>query len=168
MKMLSLILLVLLIPSIARTMEDAPPLPQGPAKWLNGESVQWTDLKGKVVLLNVWTFACWNSYRSLPWVVSLQQKFPDLQILGIHSPEFDYEKDRNKLRSTMRNYGVDYPQLLDDNHGYWDQLDNRYWPAFYVVDKQGRIRGRFAGETHADDRQAREIEKLIAALSQES
>ena len=159
-----LLLLSLIIPSTARALEEAPPLPEASAKWLDGRSLDWTDLKGKVVLLNVWTFACWNSYRSLPWVVSVQKKFPNLQIIGIHSPEFDYEKNRNQLRSTIKKYEVTFPQVLDDNHDYWERLNNHYWPAFYVVDKQGKIRGRFAGETHENDAQAREIESLIAKL----
>lgn len=148
--------------------DRAPALPLGGTKWLDGKAMQWSELRGKVVLLNVWTFACWNSYRSLPWVVSLQKKFPDLQIIGVHSPEFDYEKNRNQLRSTMAKYSVSYPQLLDDNHDYWDSLNNQYWPAFYVVDKQGKIRGRFSGETHADDQQAKEIEDLIERLRKEN
>jgi hypothetical protein len=90
-----------------------------------------------------------------------------LQIIGIHSPEFDYEKDRAQMRQTMTKYHVDWPQVLDDNHDYWKKLNNRYWPAFYVVDKQGQIRGKFAGETHLKDPQASEIEKMIESLLQE-
>ena len=157
-------LLMLLISSFAGADNRAPELPAQANHWLDGKARQWSDLHGKVVLLNVWTFACWNSYRSLPWVVSLEKKFPDLQIIGVHSPEFDYEKNRNQLRSTMAKYNVTYPQLLDDNHDYWEMLNNQYWPSFYVVDKQGVIRGRFAGETHEADEEARRIEELIARL----
>ncbi len=117
--------------------------------------------------MNVWTFGCWNSYRSLPWIVSLKKTIPGLEILGIHSPEFDHEKNRDKLRETMASYKVTYPQVLDDDLHYWRQLNNRYWPAFYVVDKQGKIRGKFAGETHPNDSQAKRIENLIKALTRE-
>jgi glutathione peroxidase-family protein len=154
-------------PSVVKAFEDAPALPESSAQWLDGKVIGWNDLKGRVVLLNVWTFACWNSYRSLPWLVSLQMKFPELQIIGIHSPEFDYEKDRNQLRSTMRKYNVTYPQVLDDGHDYWRRLNNRYWPAFYIVDQHGKIRGEFAGETHPSDPQAREMEDLIVKLSRQ-
>lgn len=144
--------------------QPAPGLPAKSTDWLDGKPLQWSGLKGKVVLLNVWTFACWNSYRSLPWIVSLKQKFPDLEIIGIHSPEFEHEKNRNSLRETMASYKINYPQVLDDDHHYWNQLNNRYWPSFYVVDKNGIILGKFAGETHAGDSQAKSIEDLIEAL----
>ena len=136
--------------------------------WLDGKQLQWKDLKGIIVLMNVWTFGCWNSYRSLPWLVSLKSKFPGLQIIGVHSPEFAHEKDRNGLRRVMDKYRVTYPQMLDDDKKYWRSLNNRYWPAFYVVDVQGKIRGKFAGETHAGDNQARRIEQLIQQLTEES
>jgi hypothetical protein len=84
-------------------------------------------------MLNVWTFACWNSYNSFEWIVSLQKKYPDLQIIGIHSPEFDYEKDRKRMRDVMTKYNINYPQVLDDNHDYW-KTEYRYWPSFYIVD----------------------------------
>ena len=167
MRWFIVLFLSVLVPSLAAAMDMAPPLPSHSGEWLDGKPLQWQDLKGKVVLLNVWTFACWNSYRSLPWVVSLQQKFPDLQIIGVHSPEFSYEKDRNRLRETMSGYKVRYPQILDDNHGYWEKLNNRYWPSFYVVDQNGTIRGRFAGETHSGDNQAKEMERLIETLLKE-
>ena len=158
----------LLLSSFVFASQPAPPLPQTPRAWLDSRTMSWQDLRGKVVLLNVWTFACWNSYRSLPWIVSLREKFPDLQIIGIHSPEFDYEKNRNQMRETMARYHVNYPQVLDDNHEYWQSLNNTYWPAFYIVDKKGNIREKFAGETHPDDRQAAEIEKVIDTLSKET
>ena len=164
------ILSVLLLTISCNTFanEPAPPLPSGSANWLDGKPLQWNGLKGKVVLLNVWTFECWNSYRSLPWITSLQQKFPDLQIIGIHSPEFEREKNRNSLREAMTSYKVNYPQVLDDDHDYWNQLNNRYWPAFYIVDKAGKIRGKFAGETHPGDSQAEHIEELIDRLMKEN
>jgi glutathione peroxidase-family protein len=167
MKFFIVISLLTLLSCNSFATESAPPLPSTSSQWLDGQAYQWKDLRGKVVLLNVWTFMCWNSYRSLPWIVSLQKKHPDLQIIGVHSPEFESEKNRNSLRKTMASYGVMYPQILDDNHDYWNQLQNTYWPAFYVVDKKGMIRGKFAGETHPDDAQARKIEQLIEVLQKE-
>ncbi|MCI0414507.1 redoxin domain-containing protein [bacterium] len=160
--------LLFLIACSSFANEPAPPLPSKSSDWLEGKPFGWSQLKGKVVLMNVWTFRCWNSYRSLPWVVSLKTKFPQMELIGIHSPEFDHEKDRNKLRETMASYKVTYPQVLDDDFAYWRQLNNRYWPAFYVVDKQGKIRGKFAGETHPNDSQAKRIEGLIEELMKES
>lgn len=147
--------------------ELAPSLPSDSNSWLDQKPLEWGRLKGKVVMLNVWTFACWNSYNSFPWIVSLQKKFPDLQIIGIHSPEFDYERDRSRMRDVMVKYHINYPQVLDDNHDYWKKLNNRYWPAFYIVDKQGKIRAQFAGETHLKDPQAKNVEEMIQALQRE-
>ena len=160
-----ILLFILIHPLALSAAEQAPPLPKESSKWLDGKALQWGDLKGKVVVINVWTFACWNSYRSLPWLVSVQKKYPDLRIVGVHSPEFDYEKDRTRMRETMKHYNVSFPQVLDDDHAYWNALGNRYWPAFYVVDGNGQIRGKFSGETHEGDTQARQIESLIGQLS---
>ena len=164
---ISILVLVVAYPLVVRATGQAPPLPTQSERWLDGKPRTWPDLKGKVVLLNVWTFGCWNSYRSLPWLVSIHKKFPELQIIGVHSPEFDYEKDRTKLRQAMKSYGVEYAQLLDDNHEYWNQLKNHYWPAFYIVDKEGKIRSFYAGETHAGDSQSQAIEKQIQSLLNE-
>lgn len=161
---LTALLLLVALPLFA---SPAPPLPAQRTDWLNGKALTWKDLRGKVVLLNVWTFKCWNSYRSLPWVVSMQKKFPDLQVIGVHSPEFESERNRNGLRETMGKYSLNAPQILDDEHDYWNQLNNHYWPAFYVVDKKGEIRGMFTGETHEGDSQAKAIEQLIARLVRE-
>jgi hypothetical protein len=164
------IILVFLLSFLSCTTfgnEPAPPLPATTSDWLDGKQLQSKDLKGKIVLLNVWTFGCWNSYRSLPWLVSLNSRFPQLQMIGVHSPEFAYERDRNGLRKAMAKYRVTYPQVLDDDMKYWRRLNNRYWPAFYVVDGNGRIRGKFVGETHAGDSQAKRIEELIQRLTEE-
>src|SRR5262249_15171603 len=161
------LLLAFLIP-IALFADSAPPLPTKAQSWLDGKPVSFQNLKGKVVLLNVWTQQCWNSYRSLPWIVSLQKKYPDLQVIGIHSPEFESEKDTQKLRETMQKYHINYAQVLDNDHDYWNKLHNQAWPAFYVVDKDGLVRGRFVGETHVDDQQAKEVEQLIGKLTQET
>lgn len=161
------LLLILLIPWNVFAASKAPNFPSETSCWLDGRMVGWKNLQGNVVLLNVWTFACWNSYRSLPWLTSLKQNFPDLVMVGIHSPEFSYEKDRKQLKSVMEKYKVTYPQLLDDDHQYWNKLNNRYWPAFYIVDKEGNIQGSFAGETHIGDSQAAAIEGLIGRLTNE-
>lgn len=96
--------------------------------------------------------------------MSLQKKYPDLQIIGIHTPEFDWEKDRGRMREEMKKLGMNYPQVLDDKYDYWNALGNVYWPSFYIIDKQGTFRGYYFGETHANDNQAKKIEAVIAAL----
>jgi hypothetical protein len=96
--------------------------------------------------------------------VSLQRKYPHLQIIGIHTPEFSWEKDRARMREEMKKLGMNYPQVLDDHYDYWNALGNTYWPSFYIIDKQGIFRGYYFGETHQDDNQAKKIEAVIAAL----
>lgn len=167
MKVIVTSLMVMMALSVATAGNQPPSLPDHSSAWLGGNVLQWKNLKGKVVLMNVWTFGCWNSYRSLPWIVSLQQKFPRLQIIGVHSPEFDYEKNRDEMKKVMNQYNVTYPQVLDDNLAYWKSLNNRYWPSFYVVDKNGNLRGNFYGETHAGDPQSKRIESLIDELLEE-
>jgi hypothetical protein len=167
MKILAFIFLTTILCGTAFSDREAPPLPEDSRKWLDGKVTNWEDLKGKVVLLNVWTFGCWNSYRSLTWIASLQKQYPDLVIIGIHSPEFSWEKDRTRLREVMEKYGIRYSQVLDDDHEYWGALNNRFWPSFYLVDKQGSIRSKFFGETHAGDSNARKIETAISALLNE-
>ncbi|MEW5788060.1 MAG: redoxin family protein [Pseudomonadota bacterium] len=137
-----------------------------PAGWINSAPLTLASLRGRVVLLDVWTFACWNCYRSFPWLNDLEARLRDrgLQVVGIHSPEFDHERDPAAVRAKVREFGLDHPVMLDNDFRYWKALGNRYWPAYYLIDKQGRIRAHFVGETHRGDARAREIEARIVAL----
>ena len=138
--------------------------------WLNSGPLTRDDLKGKVVLLDFWTFGCWNCYRSFPWMNDLEKRFADrkLQVIGVHTPEFDHERDADRVREKMREFELHHPVMIDNDSSYWRAMRNRYWPAFYVIDKKARIRGVFVGETHKGDRRARAIEKLITELLAES
>ncbi|MEZ5478450.1 MAG: redoxin domain-containing protein [Thiolinea sp.] len=134
--------------------------------WLNSQPLTLADLRGKVVLLDVWTFGCWNCYRSFPWLKAVEKQFAaaDFTILGVHSPEFDHERDRAAVEAKVREFELQHPVMLDNDFSYWKALDNRYWPAFYLIDKQGQIRARFVGETHAGDRNALAMEAVITDL----
>lgn len=149
---------------------DAPAAPAfthtAPEAWLNSPPLSWTDLRGKVVLIDVWTFDCWNCYRSIPWLHTLEEKFPpgDFTILGVHTPELPQEYVLANVKAKLREFKITHPVMVDNDYSYWKALGNRYWPAFYVVDRQGRVRGRFIGETHAGDRNARGMEAQIKAL----
>lgn len=138
----------------------------GPAAWINSPPLRLAELRGRVVLIDVWTFACWNCYRSFPWLKAVEARFgPDgLVVVGIHSPEFDRERDPEAVAAKVREFGLGHPVMIDNDHRYWEALGNRYWPAFYLIDRQGRIRERFVGETHAGEPQAQRIEAAIAAL----
>ncbi|MCB1734305.1 MAG: redoxin family protein [Gammaproteobacteria bacterium] len=151
------------------TSVQAAPAPEftgSDTDWLNGGPLDWQQLRGKVVLLDVWTFECWNCYRSFPWLNDLEARYAgkDFQVIGIHSPEFDREKDPTAVAAKMREFKLDHPVMLDNDFAYWKALGNRYWPAFYLVDKQGAIRYRHVGETHSGSRQARALEAQLDAL----
>ncbi len=137
-----------------------------PAKWLNSPPLKMADLRGKVVLIDVWTFACWNCYRSFPWLNDFEKRYEKkgLQVIGIHSPEFAREKVKANVERHIKKYGLKHPVMIDNDFAYWKALGNRYWPAFYVIDTKGRVQGVFVGETHKGDGQARKIESLVKRL----
>lgn len=135
--------------------------------WLNSEPLTWSDLRGQVVLLEFWTFDCWNCYRSIPWLQQLEGQNPRLRVIGVHTPELPQEYVRDNVVAKVREFKLTHAVMLDNDYSYWKALDNRYWPAFYLIDKRGRVRGFFAGETHAGDANARRIGAAIATLEAE-
>lgn len=149
------------------------PLPQftqtSSTAWLNSAPLNRADLIGQVTLLDVWTLACWNCYRSFPWLHSVEEKFAeqDFQVVGIHSPEFEYEHNRDNVEKAIAKYKLHHPVMMDNDFAYWRALNNRFWPAFYLVDKQGNLRYRFVGETHQGDDRALKIESAIKELLRE-
>lgn len=139
------------------------------AAWFNSKPLLSEDLRGKVVLIDVWTYGCWNCYNSFPWLRGVEEKFADqdFTVIGIHTPEFDHEKDPENVAKKIADFELHHPVMLDNDKAYWHELRNRYWPAYYIVDKKGNIRDAFIGETHEGDRRAKKIEKLIAKLLKE-
>jgi thiol-disulfide isomerase/thioredoxin len=136
-----------------------------PKAWLNSRPLTWADLRGKVVVLDFWTFACWNCYRSIPWLNTLRAKYgQDLVIVGVHTPELAHEYDLDRLKAKLGEYAVTDPQMIDNDHAYWNAMRNRAWPAFYLVDRRGQVRARHIGETHENDRSAKAIEADIREL----
>ena len=126
-------------------------------------------LEGKVTLVDFWTFGCWNCYRSFPWLKQLEARLADrdFRVIGIHSPEFEHERDSARVKEKVREFGLRHPVMLDNDFAFWRALDNRYWPAFYLVDKLGVIRHLHVGETHAGTARARRIEEQLRALLDE-
>lgn len=146
-------------PAVEFTQKDA-------RAWINSEPVTLASLKGKVVLIDFWTFECWNCYRSFPWLNALEAKYRDrgLAVVGVHTPEFDREKVLASIRAKVREFGITYPVMVDSDQVYWNAMGNQYWPAFYLIDTQGQVRAVFAGETHVGDAQAKRIEDVIEKL----
>ncbi len=137
--------------------------------WINSEPLKISSLKGNVVLLDVWTFDCWNCYRSFGWLRSVEKKFEKkkFRVIGIHTPEFDHEKIKSNAVQKVKEFDLKHPVMMDNNFSYWRSLKNRYWPTFYLVDKKGYIRHTFVGETHKDTSRSRKIEKAILKLLSE-
>ena len=136
------------------------------ADWINSRPLRLADLRGSVVLLHVWTFECWNCYRSFPWLESVVDEFGPrgLVTIGVHSPEFERERVRGEVVARAEKFGLEHPTMIDNDFSYWRALDNQYWPAWYVVDQEGNIRTLIVGEIHRGDRRAEAVESAIEAL----
>ena len=158
-------------PSIREGVRPAPAFTHTRAQeWLNSKPLSWNDFRGQVVIIDVWTFACWNCYRSLPWLHGLATQYQAqcLRVIGVHTPELAQEYVRANVVRKLDELHVDYPVMLDNDYSYWNALGNRYWPAFYLIDKRGQIRGQFFGETHAGDANATAIDGAVKKLLAES
>jgi cytochrome c biogenesis protein CcdA/thiol-disulfide isomerase/thioredoxin len=139
---------------------DFPSL-EGAVAWLNSKPLTPEELKGKVVLVDFWTYSCINCLRTLPYLRAWYEKYRDhgLVIVGVHTPEFAFEKDIDNVQRAVRNLKIPYPVAVDSNYAIWSAFLNNYWPADYFIDAQGRIRGHEFGEGDYD-----KSEKLIQAL----
>jgi len=126
----------------------APELAGG-TQWINSVPLRFDDnLQGKVVLVDFWTYSCINCIRTFPHLISWYEKYQDqgLVIVGVHSPEFEFEKSQANVMAAMEDYGITYPVVMDNDFRIWRAYHNRYWPAHYLVDKEGRIRYTHFGE----------------------
>jgi len=140
----------------AATAQPAPPLPvegqmpslDGAVKWLNSPPLTAQGLRGKVVLIDFWTYSCINCLRTLPYIEAWSRKYRDkgLVVIGVHSPEFAFERDEHNVAQAVSRLGIDYPVAIDNNYAIWRAFHNEYWPAHYFVDAQGRIRHHHFGE----------------------
>ncbi|RAU44676.1 MULTISPECIES: cytochrome c biogenesis protein DipZ [unclassified Pseudomonas] len=141
-----------------------PPL-EGAVQWLNSAPLTAEQLKGKVVLVDFWTYSCINCLRTLPYVKAWADKYRDqgLVVIGVHAPEFAFERDVNNVTRAMKDLGIDYPVAIDNEYRIWRAFDNQYWPAHYFADAQGRIRYHHFGEGAYD-----ESERVIQALLREA
>ena len=112
----------------------------GATGWLNSPPLTAAGLRGKVVLIDVWTYTCINWLRSLPYVRAWAEKYKDqgLVVIGVHAPEFEFEKNVDNVRRAAKDMRVDYPIAIDNNYAIWRALKNQYWPALYFVDAQGQ------------------------------
>lgn len=128
--------------------EGAMPSLSGGVLWLNSPPLTVEQLRGKVVVVDFWTYSCINCLRALPYVRAWAEKYRDsgLVVIGVHAPEFAFERDANNVRRAVHDLGVNYPVVLDNNLTIWRAFNNQYWPAHYFIDVQGRIRRHHFGE----------------------
>jgi methionine-S-sulfoxide reductase len=126
---------------------DMPEL-AGVTGWLNSKPLTRTNLRGKVVVLDFWTYSCINCLRAIPYVNAWYKHYKDsgLVIIGVHSPEFEFEKDPTNVRKAIDKFSISYPVALDSDFALWKAFNNKFWPAHYFVDAKGKIRGHHFGE----------------------
>jgi thiol-disulfide isomerase/thioredoxin len=132
--------------------EGELPAFDGATGWLNSAPLTATDLRGRVVLVDFWTYTCINWLRTLPYVRAWAEKYErhGLVVIGVHTPEFDVEHDVGNVRRAVEELGVGYPVAMDNDYAVWTAFDNHYWPAVYLADAQGRIRHHHFGEGEYD------------------
>jgi thiol-disulfide isomerase/thioredoxin len=134
--------------SIDKSQFKKVPEFSGITSYINTNETKLSELKGKVVLVDFWTYSCINCIRTIPYLVEWNQKYSDkgLVIVGIHSPEFEFEKNIDNVKQAVTRFGIKYPVLLDNDHGTWNAFQNSYWPRKYLVDSEGYIRYDHIGE----------------------
>jgi thiol-disulfide isomerase/thioredoxin len=149
----------------SRGDEGVMPELDGAVGWLNSTPIGTKSLRGKVVLINFWTYTCINSIRPLPYLRSWAAKYKDagFVVIGAHTPEFSFEHERTNIENALRNLNITFPVAIDSNNKIWNSFDNQAWPAQYLVDAKGRIRYHHFGEGGYD-----EIEQVIRELLKEN
>ena len=135
-----------------RIHSDLSGLDRAPT-WLNSEPLTAGELRGRVVLVDIWTYSCVNWLRTLPYVSAWAERYRDrgLVVVGVHCPEFGFEHDLDNVRHATRQLGVDYPVVIDNDFDIWQSLANRYWPALYLADRDSQIRFHHFGEGNYEE-----------------
>jgi cytochrome c biogenesis protein CcdA/thiol-disulfide isomerase/thioredoxin len=160
--------MMMMKPKTAAKSEDLPVEGQAPSfagavQWLNSPPLTNEALKGKVVLVDFWTYSCINCLRAIPYVRAWAEKYKDqgLVVIGVHAPEFAFEKNIDNVKKAVADLKLTYPIAIDNDYAIWRAFDNQYWPAHYFIDSQGRIRHHHFGEGDYDGSE-RVIQQLLA------
>ncbi|MFM9489486.1 cytochrome c biogenesis protein DipZ [Pseudomonas monachiensis] len=145
--------------------QGAMPSLSGAVDWLNSPALSNEAVKGKVVLVDFWTFDCINCKHTLPYVKDWAKKYEKdgLVVIGVHSPEYGFERIIDNVRAKVKEYGITYPVAIDNNYAIWRNFDNQYWPAHYLIDAKGQMRYTHFGEGSYDTQ-----EKMIQQLLEEA
>lgn len=140
----------------------------GIMNWLNvDQPLKLSDLRGKVVLVDFWTYSCINCIRTFPYLTSWYEKYKDqgLVIVGVHTPEFEFEKKTSNVADALTRHGITYPVAQDNNYATWQAYSNRYWPAHYLIDAEGNVREYHFGEGNYEETE-RAIQELLREAGQ--
>jgi cytochrome c biogenesis protein CcdA/thiol-disulfide isomerase/thioredoxin len=145
--------------------QGAMPSLNGAVQWLNSPALTNESLKGKVVLVDFWTFDCINCKRTLPYVKDWAKKYEKdgLVVIGVHTPEYGFERIIDNVKDKVKEYGITYPVAIDNNYAIWRNFENQYWPAHYLVDAKGQVRFTHFGEGRYDAQ-----EQMIQQLLEEA
>ena len=148
-------------------VRSAPEL-QGATQWLNSPALNLSDLRGKVVLVDFWTYSCINCLRTLPYLKAWDEKYraQGLVIIGVHAPEFAFEKNAHNVEQAVRDLDINYPVAMDNNFAIWNAYKNEYWPAHYLIDAQGQIREQHFGEGNYQETE-QSIQKMLKEIHPE-
>jgi thiol-disulfide isomerase/thioredoxin len=121
---------------------------QGIQQWLNSSPLSVADLKGNVVLVQIWTFACINCQRTLPYITRWHQQYAaqGLKVVGVHTPEFGFERDVSNIKQAVQKHNIQYPVAIDNEFKTWKAYKNEYWPHLFLADRQGFLRYDHIGE----------------------
>jgi cytochrome c biogenesis protein CcdA/thiol-disulfide isomerase/thioredoxin len=144
-------------------IEGTLPSLDGAVQWLNSEPLTAEQLRGKVVLVDFWTYSCINCIRTVPYVRAWAEKYKDqgLVVIGVHAPEFAFEKKIDNVKRAIKNFGITYPVAVDNDFKIWRAFGNSYWPAHYFIDADGRIRHHHFGEGDYEESE-QVIQELLA------
>jgi thiol-disulfide isomerase/thioredoxin len=136
------------------------------ADWITSTPLTVEALRGKVILVEFWAFDCINCLRSAAWVESMAEKHAaaGLVVIGVHTPELPEERVAAKVRDAVQRLAIRYPVMIDGDYSFWKAMNNRYWPAFYVIGADGRIRAQDIGEMHVGESPALQLESTIDEL----
>lgn len=137
-------------PKVAQDLPELGPAPNfaGIADWINSQPLTMEDLRGKVVLIDFWTYSCINCIRTFPYLIDWYDKYKDkgFVIVGVHSPEFEFEKEEKNVLDATKRFGIAYPVAMDNNFDTWKAYQNHFWPAHYLIDQKGIVRDIHFGE----------------------
>lgn len=155
------------LPIMKQIKAEAPEIISG-GEWFNSQPLQLSQLRGKVVLIDFWTYTCINCQRTLPYLKNWWTKYQsdNLVIIGVHSPEFEFEKNAHNLKKAIADFGLTYPIVQDNDFATWTAYHNQFWPAKYLIDKDGAIRYTHFGEGDYDETE-RMIQTLLAETGTE-